>query len=55
MTPQNSSRLKSSILSAAAIAAVLALGSAFVCVHQYMPEHLSNNPGLYSSAFVLVP
>ena len=55
MTPQNASRLKSSILSAAAVTAVLALGSAFVCVHQYMPEQLSNHPGLYSSAFVLVP
>ena len=55
MTPQNSTRLKSSVLSVAAIAAVLALGSSFACMHQYLPEHLSSNPGLYSSVFVLVP
>lgn len=55
MTPKNSTRLKSSIVSVAAIAAVFALGSGFACVHQYLPEHLSSNPGLYSSVFVLVP
>lgn len=55
MTPQNPSRLKSSLLTATAIAAVLVLGSSFLCVHEYLPEQLSSNPGLYSSAFVLVP
>lgn len=44
-----------SLLSAAAVTLALALGSALACVHDFMPEHLTSNPGLYSSAFVLVP
>ena len=55
MTPLKPSRLKSTGLSVAAIAAVLVLGSSMACVHHYLPEQLSINPGLYSAAFVLVP
>lgn len=47
--------LKSSLVSAAAVTVVLSLGTAFTCVHELLPAELSSNPGLYSSAFVLVP
>lgn len=47
--------LRPTLIATAAIALAMTLGSAFACMHQLMPEQLSSNPGLYSSAFVLIP
>ena len=49
------SPIRASVFSIVAVTVVLTLGSAFACMHEYMPEQLSSHPGLYSSVFVLIP